>query len=69
MNRIVVMKRPARLVVERLIRQKPDLSPRMNRLLQNYGRQVFRGQLQDLAQRLGIIWDEVNAAYTDPHFC
>jgi putative transposase len=64
MNRIVEMKRPARLVVERLDFRNPDLSARMNRLLQNCGRKVFRDKLKDLEQRLGIASEEVNPAYT-----
>ena len=64
MNLLVAMKKPARFVVERLNFQNPDLSARMNRLLQNCGRKVFRDKLKDLEQRLGIISEEVNPAYT-----
>ena len=64
MNRLVQMKRPARFVVERLNFQNPELSARMNRLLRNCGRKVFRDKLKDLEQRLGIASEEVNPAYT-----
>lgn len=64
MNLIVEMKRPARFVVERLNFQNPGLSARMNRLLQNCGRKVFRNKLKDLEERFGITSEEVNPAYT-----
>jgi putative transposase len=64
LNRLVALKKPGRLVVERLDFHIPDLSRRMNRLLQNCGRSVFRAKLAELEQRLGIAWEEVNPAYS-----
>jgi putative transposase len=69
MNRLVEMKKPARLVVERLNFQHPQLSARMNRLLQNCGRRVFREKLIDLEQRFGITTEEINPAYTSQSCC
>ena len=48
LNRIVRLHAPAALVVERLDFPLPGLSRRMNRLVQNCGRAVFRAKLADL---------------------
>lgn len=42
LNRLVAIHTPAEFVVERLDFRSPDLSRRMNRLVQNCGRAVFR---------------------------
>ena len=54
LNRIVEVHAPAELVVERLNFRSPDLSRRMNRLVNNCGRAVFRQKLTDLQEKLGI---------------
>ncbi|WP_404385037.1 transposase [Caenispirillum salinarum] len=64
LNRIVAVKKPRSLALERLNFRSPDLSRRMNRILQNCGRSVIRAKLQDLFERFGITADEVNPAYT-----
>jgi putative transposase len=64
MNLLAQTKRPARFVVERVDFRSPDMSSRMNRLLQNCGRKIFRDKLTDLEQRLGIRSEEINPAYT-----
>lgn len=64
LNRIVQIHAPAELVVERVDFSHPDLSRRLNRLLRNCGRSVFREKLADLEQRFGVVATEVNPAYT-----
>ena len=55
---------PAALVVERLDFRLPGLSRRMNRLVQNCGRAVFRQKLADLHDKYEITATEEHAAYT-----
>ena len=64
LNRLVVVHSPAELVVERLDFCSPDLSRRMNPLVQNCGRASFRAKLADLGERFGIEAAEVASPYT-----
>ncbi len=64
LNRLVPTHAPAHLVIERLDFRAPGLSRRLNRLLARSGRAVVRAKLQDLEQRWGITWAEVNPAYS-----
>ena len=64
LEQLVRLKRPAKLIVEKLDFSHPDLSKRMNRLIRRCGRKVFRQKLQDLEERFGVETVEVNAAYT-----
>ena len=64
LNRIVEVHAPAELVVERLDFRSPDLSRRMNRLVTNCGRAVFRQKLADLQEKFGIAAVEVPSPYT-----
>ena len=64
LNDIVKVHRPAVLHVERLNFRLPDLSKRMNRILSNCGRSVFKAKLADLQERFGIVAEEVPAPYT-----
>jgi putative transposase len=64
LNRIVLLRKPAHLAVERLDFRMPGLSKRMNRILTNCGRSVFRAKLQDLEERYGVTHTEVHAAYS-----
>jgi putative transposase len=64
LNRIVETRRPAALVIERLNFRSPDLSRRMNRIIQNCGRAVFKAKLIELEERFGIVAHEVPSAYT-----
>ncbi len=64
LNRIVALHRPAELNVERLDFRFPSLSRRMNRLVTNCGRAVFRTKLGDLQDKFGITATEVPAPYT-----
>lgn len=64
LNRLVAIHAPAELVIERLDFRSPDLSRRMNRLVQNCGRAVFRAKLADLRERFGIEAAEVASPFT-----
>jgi putative transposase len=64
LNRLIEVRAPAKITLERLDFRNPTLSRRMNRILQNCGRSVIRAKLADLKDRLGIISGEFNPAYT-----
>jgi putative transposase len=63
-NKLIAVRRPSRLYLERLNFQSPDLSRRMNRILQNCGRSVLRTKLQSIKEEFGIETTEVVSAYT-----
>ena len=63
-NRLVEVHAPAEIVVERLDFRSPSLSRRMNRVVQNCGRPIFRAKLADLHDRFGIEAVEVPSPYT-----
>lgn len=64
LNRLVETHAPAEIVVERLNFKNPDLSRRLNRILQNFGKRIVKAKLQDLEQKFGITVTEVHAAYS-----
>ena len=64
LNRLILMKRPAHVVIEKLDFRAPGLSRRLNRLLARMGHGVIKAKLNDLAERCGITWEEVNPAYS-----
>ncbi len=64
LNRLVEIRAPAHLVLERLDFRSPELSRRMNRLLTNCGRAVLREKLKALKEQYGITFEEVNPAYS-----
>lgn len=64
LNRLVAMKRPGRIVIEKLDFRAPGLSRRLNRILARSGRKVIREKLVDLRDRFGIEFAEVNPAYS-----
>ena len=63
-NNIVKDRAPSELAIERINFQSPDLSKRMNRILQNCGRAVFKAKLKDLEQKFGIVAHEAPSPYT-----
>jgi putative transposase len=63
-NRIVDLYKPKLIVDEDLNFQNPDLSKRMNRILQNCGRKVIGEKLESLKEVYGITIDHINPAYT-----
>ena len=64
LNSIVEDRKPAELTIERLNFRSPELSKRMNRIIQNCGRAVFKAKLVDLEERFGIVAHEVPSPYT-----
>lgn len=64
LNRMLEVRKPREIVIESLDFRSPDLSRRMNRLVQNFGRTVLRDALADKAERFGVTVTEVNAAYS-----
>lgn len=64
LNRFVAVRKPTTIFLERLNFQSPDLSRRMNRILQNCGRGVLRAKLQALKEEFGVETHEVVSAYT-----
>jgi putative transposase len=64
LNRLIQMKRPAHVVIEKLDFRDPGLSRRLNRILARSGRKVIREKLKDLQDRFGITFAEVNPAYS-----
>ncbi|MBK1671043.1 hypothetical protein CKO28_23840 [Rhodovibrio sodomensis] len=64
LNRVVLLRKPAHVTVEKLDFRHPGLSKRMNRILTNCGRSVFRAKLQALEERYGVTHTEVHAAYS-----
>jgi putative transposase len=63
-NVIVRIYKPKRIVVERLDFRSPELSKRMNRLLQNFGKKYIKQKFERLQQIHGIEVIEINPAYT-----
>lgn len=64
LNRLVKVRAPAEIIVEKLDFRAPGLSRRMNRLLSNMGRGAINAKLRELEERFGIKCRKVNAAYS-----
>lgn len=64
LNRLIQMKRPAHITLEKLDFRAPGLSRRLNRILARSGRAVIRAKLKDFEERYGITSSEVNPAYS-----
>ena len=64
LNRLIALKRPAHIIIEKLDFLAPDLSRRLNRILARSGRKVIREKLKDFEERYGISFAEVNPAYS-----
>lgn len=64
LNRLLEVRKPREIVIESLDFRSPELSRRMNRLVQNFGRTVFRDALAAKAEQFDVKLTEVNAAYT-----
>jgi transposase, IS605 OrfB family, central region len=63
-NVVIKIYRPKRIIVERLDFRSPELSKRMNRMVQNFGKRYIREKLERLKQLYGIEIIEINPAYT-----
>ena len=64
LNSLLARVHPAKVVIESLDFRSPDLSRRLNRLVQNFGRTWFRQKLGMLAEQYGFLVEEVHAAYS-----
>jgi putative transposase len=63
-NVIVKIYKPKRIIVEKLDFRSPELSKRLNRLLQNFGKRYIKQKLERLQELYGIEIIEINPAYT-----
>jgi putative transposase len=63
-NVIVETYKPKRIIVERLDFRSPELSKRLNRMIQNFGKRYIKHKLERLQQLYGIEVIEINPAYT-----
>ncbi|WP_163056851.1 zinc ribbon domain-containing protein [Acidithiobacillus ferrooxidans] len=64
LNGLFARVHPAKVVIESLDFRSPDLSRRLNRLVQNFGRTWFRKKLDMLSEQYGFLVEEVHAAYS-----
>lgn len=64
LNGLFARVHPANVVIESLDFRSPDLSKRLNRLVQNFGRTWFRQKLDMLSEQYGFLVEEVHAAYS-----
>lgn len=64
LNRLVVVRAPATIVVEHLRFQSPGLSKRLNRLLSIFGKAAIEAKLKALQETYGIVVEAENAAYS-----
>jgi len=64
LNVIVKIYKPKRIIVEKLDFRFPELSKRLNRLIQRFGKKYIKQKLERLQQLYGIEIVEINPAYT-----
>lgn len=64
LNRVLMLHKPAEVCVEVLDFRSPDMSRRMNRLVQNFGRRVFNDALAGYAKQFGFTISNSQAAYS-----
>jgi len=63
-NVIIKIYKPKRIIIEKLDFRSPELSKRLNRIIQNFGKRYIKEKLQRLQELYGIEIIEVNPAYT-----
>ena len=63
-NVIIKIYKPKRIIIEKLDFRSPELSKRMNRMIQNFGKRYIKQKLERLQQLYGIEIVELNPAYT-----
>jgi transposase, IS605 OrfB family, central region len=63
-NVIIRIYKPRRIIIEKLDFRSPELSKRMNRMIQNFGKRYIKEKLQRLQELYGIEITEINPAYT-----
>jgi putative transposase len=64
LNALVERLKPGMIVVERLRFHSPELSKRLNRIVQNCGRKVVADRLKALGDEFAIASEELNPAYS-----
>jgi transposase, IS605 OrfB family, central region len=64
LNRLINLYKPMKLVIEKLDFRSPELSKRMSRLIQSFGKRYVKEKLERLKQLYGIEIVEVNPAYS-----
>jgi putative transposase len=64
LNRVVNLYKPRKIIIEKLDFRSPELSKRMNRLIQNFGKRYLKEKLERLHQLCGIEIVEVYPAYS-----
>jgi putative transposase len=52
------------VVIEKLRFSNPDLSKKLNRIIQNFGLKIFKDKLSQLSKLKGFVIEELNPAYT-----
>ncbi|MEZ0322838.1 MAG: transposase [Hydrogenothermaceae bacterium] len=63
-NRLIELYRPKEIVIERLDFRSPKLSRRLNRIIQNFGKRIFKQKLDSLREEYNIEITQINPAYT-----
>ncbi len=63
-NRLIEVYKPEKIIVEKLDFRSPELSKRMNRLISNFGKRIFKEKLKRLQEFYRIQVIEINPAYT-----
>lgn len=64
LNRVIKIHQPDQIIIERLNFQNSNLSRRMNRLLNNFGKGLIKTKLDSIKESTGIRIIEVNPAYS-----
>jgi putative transposase len=63
-NVIIEIYKPKRIIIEKLDFRSPELSKRLNRMVQNFGKRYIKQKLERLQELYGIEIIEINPAYT-----
>lgn len=71
LNQLVAVHAPAEIIVEKLDFRSQELSKRLNRILNKFGKNEISKKLNDLHERYGITITETNAPYSSQecHSC
>ncbi|MGC8722155.1 MAG: zinc ribbon domain-containing protein [Caldisericaceae bacterium] len=63
-NNLINIYKPAKIEIEKLDFRSPELSRKLNRLIQNFGKKLFKEKLNRISETFGIEIEEINPAYT-----
>ena len=64
LNRIIDLYKPREIVLEKLNFQNSNLSRKMNRVLNNFGKGIITKKLESIEEEFGIVITYINPAYT-----